>query len=209
MPGSLFQSPSDRSLWSASGRFDPWALTWVAGKHQPADLQAIDPVAAVSLVYSQGNARRIPVGIIGPRTATPEQTDMAERLGRLVAQTGLPLLCGGKSGVMEAVCKGNLEADGQPMALLPEGEWTAANPYVAVPLATGIGEARNAVIARACFALIAVAGEYGTLSEMAFGLHFNRLVVALPGAPSVKGALACERIEEAVEAVCAYRLREA
>jgi hypothetical protein len=84
---------------------------------------------------------------------------------------------------------------------LPGDEWDEANPYVAIPLATGLGPARNAVIARAAIALIAVGGGYGTLSEMAFGLHFNRLVVALEDAPEVPGALRFGDVEPALERV--------
>jgi uncharacterized protein (TIGR00725 family) len=72
-----------------------------------------------------------------------------------------------------------------PVGLLPDEEWHAANPYVAIPIATGIGPARNAIIARACLVLVAIGGGVGTLSEMAFGLQFNRLVLAMADAPEV------------------------
>ena len=90
---------------------------------------------------------------------------------------------------------------------MPDEEWSAANPYVAIPLATGIGPARNAIIARAAEVLIAVGGGYGTLSEMAYGLHFDRLVLTLGDAPAVPGAIACASVEEALDRACHRLLR--
>jgi hypothetical protein len=90
---------------------------------------------------------------------------------------------------------------------LPDEEWTAANPYVDIPLASGIGPARNAIIARACPVLIAIGGEYGTLSEMAFGLHFNRHVISFGNAPFVAGAVCANSVEEAIDLACLAYLR--
>src|SRR5690606_33257175 len=97
---------------------------------------------------------------------TDDELRMAERMGAEIARLGLQLLCGGKNGVMEAASKGCLEAGGLPIGLLPDEEWTAANPYVAIPIPSGIGPARNAIIARGCQVLIAIGGGHGTLSEM-------------------------------------------
>jgi uncharacterized protein (TIGR00725 family) len=102
---------------------------------------------------------------------------------------GLVVLCGGRSGVMEAACRGVARAGGLSIGLLPGEEWDSANPYVTVPIATGIGVARNALIARAALCLIAVGGGNGTLSEIAFGLQFGRPVFALAGAPTVSGTV--------------------
>src|SRR5690606_18071116 len=104
-------------------------------------------------------------------------------------------------------CKGAFEAGGSPIGLLPDTEWDAANPYVAIPIATGIGQARNALIARACLVLVAVGGGYGTLSEMAFGLHFERLVLTLDKAPPVDGAVACAGVAEVLERIAGRLLR--
>lgn len=122
---------------------------------------------------------------------------------------GLQLLCGGKSGVMEAACKGCLEAGGLPVGLLPDEDWRQANPYVAIPIATGIGPARNALIARAAQALVAVGGGYGTLSEMAFGLHFGRPVLTLGEAPPVEGAEACADVDDAIGRIARHLLGRA
>jgi hypothetical protein len=147
------------------------------------------------------------VGVIGPKQATPAQVETAQALGRRIAELGLPLLTGGKNGVMEGASRGAFEAGGLTIGIVPDDEWSVANRYVAVPLASGLGPARNAVISRACEVLIAVGGEYGTLSEMAFGMHFDRLVLALLNAPDVPGVPRCGTIDEALERMALRLLR--
>jgi uncharacterized protein (TIGR00725 family) len=167
----------------------------------PADAEPVGPLGAVARLLARHETRRLPVGVIGPREATPDQYRRAEALGRRLAQVGFTVICGGRGGAMEAVCKGVYEAGGQPIGVIPEADWHAANRFVGIPLATGFGEARNALIAAASFALIAVGGGYGTLSEIALGLRFGRLVVTMPGSFEVAGALACAGIEDALSHV--------
>ena len=133
---------------------------------------------------------RPPVAIIGPREPTAEQAAMAEEIGFRLAQHGHVVLCGGKTGVMEAACRGVARAGGISVGLLPDEHWSGANPHVTIPLATGIGPARNAIIARAAGALVAVGGGLGTLSEIALALQFGRPVFIGCGAPHVDGARA-------------------
>jgi hypothetical protein len=95
-----------------------------------------------------GTPCRVPVAVIGPRGATPPEQQTAFSVGAGLAALGIVLLCGGKGGVMEAACEGAASAGGVSIGLLPKGEWQAANRFVTVPIATGIGEARNAIIAR-------------------------------------------------------------
>lgn len=144
---------------------------------------------------------RTPVAVIGTRTPTAAQSSAAFAMGRFLAGHGVTVLCGGRSGVMEEVCRGVAEAGGLSIGLLPDDEPEAANPYVTVPLATGIGVARNALIARAACCLVAIGGGYGTLSEIAFALQFKRPVFLLEGAPSVDGAQACTDADAALDAV--------
>lgn len=198
-------SDATQTLHAGPARFDAWSLAWITDATPPAEARPVSPTAALRLVFS-GHARRVPVGVIGPRAPTPRQAQTAESLGRVLAESGLQLLCGGKSGVMEAVCKGFAAAGGMAIGLLPDEEWTAANPHVAIPIATGIGPARNAIIARACSVLIAVGGGNGTLSEIAFGLQFGRRVLTLEDAPVVSGAQVCSGIAEVMEHVAAHFL---
>lgn len=195
VPAQFLWSEAQHGLFSSEGRFDAWTLTWRAAP-LPTDAAEISAPDALRRLAAHGGIRRVPVGIIGPKEATDEERTTAERLGRAFALHGLQLLCGGRNGVMEAACKGCLEAGGQPIGLLPGEEWDTGNAYVAIPIATGIGPARNAILARACLALVAVGGGYGTLSEMAFGLHFNRPVYALGNAPFVADAIGCANVEE-------------
>ncbi|MBW6458454.1 MAG: TIGR00725 family protein, partial [FCB group bacterium] len=106
---------------------------------------------------------------------------------------GWILLCGGRGGIMEAVCKGCSQAGGLSVACLPGPDRSDANPYVAVPLATGTGFARNQMLACACDAAVAIGGRYGTLSEIAYALQYDKTLLQMdswdiPGARSVRSA---------------------
>jgi uncharacterized protein (TIGR00725 family) len=149
---------------------------------------------------------RVPIAVIGPRDADPEEREAAYALGAGLAALGLVLLCGGKTGVMEAACEGAARSGGLSIGLLPDAEWEAANPFVTVPIATGIGVARNALIARAALAMVAVGGGYGTLSEIAFGLQFERPVFALLNAPSVAGVRHRPSVESVLDEICSVVL---
>lgn len=206
MNTELFWSESEKALFGQNGRFDPWALSWRLAD-RPASGERVSPLEALGRIAANGGMRRVPIGIIGPKIASDDEMRMAEYLGGALARLGLQLLCGGKNGVMESACKGCAEAGGMPIGLLPDDEWTAANNYVAIPIATGIGPARNAIIARGCQVLIAIGGGHGTLSEMALGLHFNRPVLALGNAPKADGAILCDTPDDALERVAAHILR--
>ena len=142
------------------------------------------------LQRDSGAPCRVPIGLIGGREITEAQDALAEEVGAGLAALGLTLICGGKGGAMAAACRGMARGGGLSIGLLPDNDWSAANPHVSIPIATGIGVARNAIIARASLCLIAVGGGYGTLSEVAFGLQFGRPVFALAGAPEVEGVRA-------------------
>jgi uncharacterized protein (TIGR00725 family) len=168
-----------------------------------ASLETVSPEAAVAwLQRESGQPLRAPVGVVGPRAASTAQLAAAETLGAGLAGLGLTVVCGGREGVMEAVCRGVASAGGLSVGLLPDDSWTAANPYVSIPLATGLGVARNAVVARAAVCLLAVGGGYGTTSEMAFALQFGRPVLALDDAPDLPGVVRLGSVEAALTALC-------
>jgi len=144
---------------------------------------------------------RVPVGVIGPRDIDPVRYALAESLGAALAGLRLPVLCGGRGGVMEAVCKGVRSADGVAIGLLPEGDPALANAYAGIVIATGIGEARNALIARAAACLVAVGDSYGTLSEVALGRQFGKRVIGLAGAADVGGVEHVDDVETALQRV--------
>ncbi len=131
----------------------------------------------------------MPVGVIGPREATPAQLAAAEAVGRGLGAMGFAVVCGGRHGVMEAVCRGAAAAGGTRSASCPTPTRRSPIPYVGVVIATGIGEARNALIARAAFCLVAIGDSYGTLSEVALGRQFGKRVIGLEGAAQVDGVV--------------------
>ncbi len=119
------------------------------------------------------------VGVIGGSSATPEEASLAESVGRELGRAGATLICGGRGGVMEAACRGARTVGGLTIGILPGTEHSQANPYVDIPIVTGIGDARNTIIARTAQAVIAIGGSYGTLSEIALSLGFGTPVVGL------------------------------
>ena len=119
------------------------------------------------------------VAVCGPDPATPAEMAAAGRIGRLLASEGAVLVCGGLGGVMEAACRGSSQEGGTSIGILPGTRRAEANPHLTVSVATGMGEMRNALIVRSADAVIAVGGEYGTLSEVALALKIGVPVVGL------------------------------
>ena len=192
-----------RELYDARGcRFDAATRTWAPAPKTSTTRERIDLRGAVTwLNRDSGRPLRAPIGVIGPRDATPAQLRAALRVGRLLGECGLVVVCGGRQGVMHAVCEGVARAGGLSIGLLPGADAAEANDHVRVAIATGIGEARNALIARASFALVCIGDSYGTLSEVALGRHFGKLVVGLEGAAQVDGVVHVGSPDEAVERV--------
>ena len=152
--------------------------------------------------------RYLLIGVIGGSAPTPEEAVAAEAVGCGVAEAGAVLICGGRGGVMEAACRGAKGAGGLTIGVLPGVSRGQANAYVDLPIVTGIGEARNAIIVRTANAVIAIGGSYGTLSEIAYALGFGTPVVGLgtwaverighPAAPLVRVETAGEAVERAL-----------
>lgn len=119
------------------------------------------------------------VSVIGGSTVTDEEYALAERVGRELAARGHTVVCGGLTGAMEAVCEGAARAGGETVGILPGEDPAAANEYVDVAVATGMGDARNALVALNGDAAIAVDGGSGTLSEIALALNRDLPVAGL------------------------------
>ena len=124
----------------------------------------------------------------------------AEEVGRLLAKSDAILVCGGLGGVMEAVSRGMSSEGGLTVGILPQDHRDKANAYVDVPIATGLGIGRNVIIARTADAVIAIGGEYGTLSEIAFALQMGKPVVGIR-TWDIKGIIPARDAEEAVNKV--------
>jgi uncharacterized protein (TIGR00725 family) len=124
-------------------------------------------------------ARGVQISVIGSGQGEDEILRDAEEVGRRLAEAGAVLVCGGRTGVMEAASKGAAEAGGTVVGILPTLSPDDANPHVTVAVATGIGEARNLAVVASGAAVIAVGGEWGTLSEIAYARKLGRPVVAI------------------------------
>ena len=122
---------------------------------------------------------RVLIAVIGSSSCSAEVAAWAETVGRLLAERGAVLLCGGLGGVMEAAARGAKQRGGLTVGILPGADPGDANPYIDVPLATGMGEMRNALIVRAAQAAIAIGGGWGTLSEIAMAQRIKTPVVGL------------------------------
>ena len=123
--------------------------------------------------------RPVYVAVCGPGDASGEEANWAEEVGRFLARAGAVLVCGGLGGVMEAAVRGAHEESGVTLGLLPGADRWGAAAGLTLSVPTGMGEGRNALIVRAADALIAIAGEFGTLSEIALALKTNVPVVGL------------------------------
>lgn len=139
------------------------------------------------------------VAVVGGSECTAAEADVAEDVGRRLAQAGAIVLCGGLTGVMEAVAKGVRAGGGLTIGILPGNDPAEANRFIDIPLATGMGEMRNALIVRAAGAVIAIGGSYGTLSELALALRIGTPVVGLHD--RFAGAVEIPRASDAAAAV--------
>jgi len=119
------------------------------------------------------------IAVIGGAEPSPQEAQLAEEVGRKLAMRGAILVCGGLGGVMEAACKGAQSEDGMTIGILPGESRQAANPYVQIPIVTGIGHARNVAVVKSSQAVIAIGGSYGTLSEISHALQSGIPVIGL------------------------------
>lgn len=134
----------------------------------------------------------------GGREADPAVLQTARDVGRLVAERKALLVTGGLGGIMEAASRGAAEAGGTVLGILPGHDREEMNPWVTVPVVTGFGTGRNVIIARTADAMIAVSGEYGTLSEIAHGLQMGKPVVGI-GTWDIPGVVSAASAPEAVD----------
>jgi len=119
------------------------------------------------------------IAVIGDSSCSAEEAKLAEAVGEQLAQRGATVICGGLGGVMEAVCRGAMSKGGLTIGILPGQDSSLANPWVSIPVVTGLGEARNVVVVKSAQAVIAIGGGYGTLSEIAYALKSGIPVIGL------------------------------
>ncbi|HPI02557.1 MAG TPA: TIGR00725 family protein [Candidatus Goldiibacteriota bacterium] len=140
------------------------------------------------------------IAVIGGNNAAKKHIEAAYKAGNEIARRGAVLVCGGLSGVMEASCRGAKKGGGITIGILPSKNGKTANKYVDIPVATGMGEARNVVIVNTADAFVAIDGKEGTLSELAFALKAGKPVAGID-TYDIPGIMKCAGPEEAVEKV--------
>ena len=126
-----------------------------------------------------GETKTTYVAVIGGGSITPEVAALAVEVGRELARRGAVVICGGLTGVMEAVARGVREGGGISLGILPGPDRVLANPHLTYSLPTNLGHARNIIIAHAADAVIAIDGGYGTISEAAIALKLGKPVVGI------------------------------
>lgn|SRR5574341_1116859 len=141
---------------------------------------------------------KIYIGVIGANVCNKKVAKLAYEVGKEIAQAGAVLICGGLGGVMEAACRGAREHGGTTVGILPGIDKSDANPYVDIAIATGLGYARNLLVVRNCQAIIALPGEFGTLSEIAFALNLNIPLISLSNW-KIKGMLKARNPQQAIK----------
>jgi uncharacterized protein (TIGR00725 family) len=119
------------------------------------------------------------IAVVGAGKCDMDTEKLAHQVGKLIAQNKAILVCGGLGGVMNAAARGAKEAGGVAVGILPSDTRAGASRYLEVAIATGLGEARNAIITRCADAVIAVGGEHGTLSEIGLALKMGKPVIGL------------------------------
>ena len=137
------------------------------------------------------------IAVVGGHKCSKKIYRIAEELGSLIAQQGWVLVCGGGSGVMEAACKGAKKQGGLTVGILPGSDEEEANKYLDVNIPTGLGYARNVLVIRAAKAVIAISGEYGTLSEIAFAFNEGKPIVGID-TWKIKGVKKVKTAKEAI-----------
>lgn len=119
------------------------------------------------------------VAVIGGNECSAQEMRLAEDVGREIARQGAVLICGGLGGIMEAACRGARQENGTTVGIVPGEKRESANQYVTIPIASGIGHARNMIVAKSADAVIAIGGGYGTLAEIAYALQGGIPVISL------------------------------
>lgn len=139
------------------------------------------------------------VAVVGSGTAQGDLYEKAREVGRLVAEKGAIVVSGGLSGVMEAAARGAAEAGGTAIGILPDEDRERQDEYLTYSVATGVGQARNLAVVCSGDVVIAVGGEYGTLSEIGLARKVGRQVVVLGGWDLGEHVIAASSPREAVE----------
>ena len=140
------------------------------------------------------------ISVIGGHTCKGEVEQIAHKIGKIVARVGAILICGGLGGVMKAACQGVKSENGLTVGIITSYDKRDANEYCDIVIPSGLNDARNVLVVQAGDIIVALPGEYGTLSEIAFALRFKKPVIAL-GSWDIPGVIKVKTVEEAEEKI--------
>lgn len=141
---------------------------------------------------------KIRIGVIGGASPDPEYRQIAHDVGKEIAKKEAILVCGGLGGVMEAAARGAKKSGGLTIGILPGNSPRDANIHIDIPIATGLGYSRNSLVAMNADVLIAVDGQYGTLTEIAYGNIYGKKVIGI-GTWDIQGVVKADTAEQAVK----------
>ena len=147
---------------------------------------------------------KIHIGVIGAGDCPAEIYETSYNVGRIIGEKGWVLICGGLGGVMEGAAKGCFERGGITVGLLPGTEKRSANPYITLVIPTGMGEARNVLVVRASDVVLAIAGGFGTLSEIGLALKIGKPVIGLSTWRDIDGVDYVQTPQQAIARAGAY-----
>jgi len=143
------------------------------------------------------------VSVIGGNSPSPAEYKFAESLGQALARSGYTIVCGGREGIMEAVCKGAKSANGKTIGILPSDSRSEANDYIDIPIVTGLGFARNSIVVQTGQVVIAIGGQFGTLNELSFAMIKSKSIIGINtwGATSPNSDFPVIRVSTVEEAI--------
>jgi len=144
--------------------------------------------------------QKITISVIGGSSVSSKIEDLAESVGKMIADLGCIMVCGGLGGAMEAAAKGAQKAGGLTIGILPGKDKRDANSYIDIALPTSIGYARNTIVSCSADIIIALPGSFGTNSEICYGLVYSRPVIDL-GNWNIEGMIPAKNVAEAEEKI--------
>ncbi|MBI4488921.1 MAG: TIGR00725 family protein [Deltaproteobacteria bacterium] len=143
-----------------------------------------------------GKKRKLQISVIGSSDPDSESMALAAEVGRAIAVNGAILICGGLGGIMQAAARGAKENGGLTIGILPDYDKESANPSIDVAVATGLGHARNILVAASGDLIVALPGSHGTRSEISIALKLGRPVIGVRAWGEIVGVRQVNSIEE-------------
>lgn len=159
------------------------------------------PEEVENIMKTKGNRQ---VAVVGSSTPDSPSIALAAEVGRSIASTGAILICGGLRGIMEAAARGAKERGGLTVGIVPSYQKETANPYIDVVIVSGLGHARNVLVAASGDVLVALPGSHGTLSEVSVALKLGKPVFGMTAWGEIQGVRLLDRVEDLHKELCLF-----